>query len=79
MGIRLRIFMCVEDYSIKPIYKGQMLEVYGELFKMYGYANSHIKTYEQLGFAFHKWREVTNIIEEDWYKFNCRYNYKKYN
>ena len=63
--VRLRTFLCIKDYKIRPIYKGQILEICGGHFQMKGYMVSYIKNYEQLhyGLSAGMWRETTNELK----------------
>lgn len=58
--MKLRYFICTETYHINGnmgfCYSGQMLEVFGSMFKQFGYIKSHIRTYKQLDLT--KWREI---------------------
>ena len=64
---RLRVFICIKSNN-KGIFKGQILEVYGDMFKMSGYIRSQIKSYKELGANIGDWKEITsgtNITKEE--------------
>jgi len=60
MGMKLRTFICIEKYGSKSIYKGQILEIMGTWFRMRGFMNSPINSYQTLNYGIHKWEEITN-------------------
>lgn len=67
MGLRIRIFICTETYG-KSSFKGDVLEVYGEIFKYQGYILSPIRNYHQFSLYIHHWKEVrtqNDLTEEE--------------
>jgi len=60
MGIKVRVFVCIESYKDKSIYKGQILDVMGSWFRMRGFNHTSISSYRTLSYGVHKWKEITN-------------------